>query len=177
MALGVEVSFERFGKESLLKPDTASNSTSAIDNGHEWSTSMYSVLGEYQYDAQSWLTIAGFRADQHSFTDIMFSTRLAFIHMISEENFFKFIFNRSVRRADDGDLFTNYHGDFARDVETMDNFELRHEIQKTSNLWFATSAYYNAHTVLAWDSSIAAIMVTTWRIGVPIQQNYFLKMT
>ncbi len=59
---------------------------------------MYSLLGEWQWNLNDqWTTFAGGRIDKHTFTDYMYSPRLAVVYTPKDKDAYKLIWSRSVR--------------------------------------------------------------------------------
>jgi len=150
-AFGVAYSFEVFGKDSSAF-DTGSGRLNNIVSPGQWSTRTFSTLGEYQWEmAPKWHLFLGGRADKHTYTDWLFSPRAAIVFAATDKDTLKLVYNRSVRRADDGDIRALIIStDDEGETEKIDNYELRYERQQQESLWFALSAYYSDYDVLAW---------------------------
>ncbi len=154
VALGVEYYYNNLGRRGFLMRD-APSSIYGLREGTQWTSHMLSLVGEYQlrlrYDL---LGIAGIRADKHRFTPWMFSPRTALVFTPDATNTFKLVYNRSVRHADDADLYSAYlQGNHHGDIETIDNFEVIYERQHSRGLHFSLSSFYNRHHVVAFDST------------------------
>jgi iron complex outermembrane receptor protein len=118
-----------------------------------WSTEMYSLLGEWQYNINDkWTTFVGGRLDKHSFTYLMFSPRAAIVHTPNERDTYKLMYTKSVR--------TNFEEEMKRYWDTTDNsnsapekltsYEFRYERKCSDNLDFATSIYYHRLDAISW---------------------------
>ncbi len=154
VAIGAEYYYDNLGRRGFLKRDEPS-SIYGLGDGTQWTSHMVSFVGEYQLRLHyNLLGIAGLRADKHRFTSWMLSPRAALIYTPDAINTLKFIYNRSVRHADDADLYSAYlQGNHHGDIETIDNFEVIYERQRSRGLHFSLSAFYNRHHVVAFDST------------------------
>ncbi|NRB40432.1 MAG: TonB-dependent receptor [Pseudomonadales bacterium] len=163
LAVGSELAFEVFGKDSLMASTEAANLGGKIPAGEQWHTTMFSLFGEHQWQINAqWLSIADIRVDKHTYTPWMLSPRLALIYSAKPQKIYKFMYNHSVRRSDDGDLYSaELAGAAEGEVESIDNVELRTEQQLSKPFWMAASLYYNRHEVVSFDS----ISSTTNAIG------------
>lgn len=130
-----------FGVEAKHQPYT---STRAIEGGAvllpfqaDWTTSAQALMLEDQWQlTDSTSSFIGVRADKHSYTDWLFSSRVALVHELSEQDTLKVIAARSLRkpmeilmllerRAEPGKMF---------EPETFDSFELRFEREQSKAL-------------------------------------------
>ncbi len=154
IALGAEYYYDNFGRKGFLKRDKPS-SIYGLPKGSQWYSYMFSLVGEYQaqltYNIKA---IAGIRADRHRRTSWMFSPRAALVYSHGAADTFKLIYNRSVRHADEADLYRRYlDGSSRGDIETLDNFEFIYERKQSSALDLHLSTFYNRHHVVAFDTT------------------------
>lgn len=147
-ALGVEGSYEEFGRDSKAY-DAETNTPSP------WSTDTYSLIGEYQWDiTEKWLLFLGGRTDEHSYTDTMHSPRGSLIYKATESDTFKFIMSRSLRTNNATEMRQTYLNDGSDSYsEEITNYELRWEREHSSNLFFALSTYYHDMELIAYNEN------------------------
>lgn len=167
IAIGFEISHEQFGKDSLGYPGgdamVKGNLTRAGDTS-PWNTDTRSGLGEYQWRVNDLLTvILGGRVDDHTYTDALFSPRAALVITPNDADTWKFMYNRSIRRADDVDLRVEFLTSGSRDgqAEEIDSFELRFERQHSEELWFALSAYTGDYDIVAFTFTSPTTGIST----------------
>jgi iron complex outermembrane receptor protein len=118
-----------------------------------WYSQMGSIYGEYQGKWGDRTTLfAGFRLDKHRFSPWMASPRLAWVHLPTDDDTLKLLYNHSVRHSDDADLYKIHaltSGD--GDVEKIDHFEAiySHDFKEAGEV--ELSLYYNIHDVVAFN--------------------------
>lgn len=162
LAAGIELNREYLGKESLGYPGGDANITTALtalDSG-SWVTNSLGLLAEYQWQlAPDWILFAGGRADQHTYTEWLYSPRLALVFSASQQDQLKLMLNRSVRRAEEETLRESYLTSRDRDGrhEQLDALELSWERQGPRQSRFLASLFWNDYDLIAWDSSAGAI--------------------
>lgn len=147
-----------------------------------WDTTLYSFLGEWQWNINDkWTTFVGGRLDRHTYTDVMFSPRLALIHTPNERDTYKLMWARSVRAAFEEDM--KRHND-ARggntDPEKLDSIELRYERQHSKNLDLAASAFvhYNLQA-LGWSENAQEYVIAGIQrsYGIELEASYHTDKT
>jgi iron complex outermembrane receptor protein len=151
-AVGANYTHNRFG-------DANSKISNRLPVGTQWSSDMYSLFGEIQYNLTQKLKIfLDLRIDKHTYSNILYSPRIAFIYSINKNNIVKFNYSHSVRVADDADLYYNYeYNHIKTDVEYIDRFELLYTKYK-NNFTFNAKSSYNEHNVVSYnDSTIPGI--------------------
>ncbi|MFA5252580.1 MAG: TonB-dependent receptor [Phycisphaerae bacterium] len=147
-----------------------------------WDTTMYSFLGEWQWKINDkWTSFIGGRIDHHTFTDRMFSPRLALIYTPNERDTFKGMWARSVRAAFEEDM--KKHNDSVggnTDPEKLDSLEFRYERQQSKNLDLAASVFvhYNLQA-LGWSEGAQeyAIAGTERTYGIELEASYHTDKT
>jgi outer membrane receptor for ferrienterochelin and colicin len=148
LAAGVEQSGERFGLPALgLTTDPSHNGNALYD---EWETSTLSFLGEYQWNpAPAWTVFLGGRADNHTFTNWMYSPKAAVVFSQSERHTSKLIFNRSVRKSDDIELkiMDDKNPGLDPEVETIGSLELSHDVRMEDSFFSVTAFRYDADLI------------------------------
>lgn len=162
LAGGVEYSKEYFGRKSPGYPNDEpfiSNTLTNLNSG-EWQTNMVSLLADYQWHYNDlWTFFAGTRADRHTYTEWMHSPRLAAVLTPTATDQYKFLLNRSVRRADDDNLREYYLITGMTDgrTETLNALELNWERQWAKTHSSLISLFYNDYDLVGWDSSAQQI--------------------
>jgi hypothetical protein len=159
LAVGVEVSREKFGKESPGWPHGGAVDWSYAIYGlptPSWTTTLYSGLLEYQWKmSDQWTAFAGGRFDYHRFTKEMYSPRATLVYTPTEKDTGKLIYARSVRMGQAADMkLTNDLTGRDTTPEKIDAFELRYERQQTRHLTLAASTFYNYHDITSYNFGI-----------------------
>ena len=177
IAFGAEYSYERFGAgwgdsihDMRLGEDgnivsgpgsraiRAGNGGSADDDGTEifigngWETdtlSLYTESNIVQSDDSRWLF--SIRFDKNSYSDWMFSPRIAYITNLDDQSSLKTIVQRSNRMNTAGQLLSDDVNQRPADEETMNGIEVIYETQIDNELRWAASVFYNDQMVIGWD--------------------------
>jgi outer membrane receptor protein involved in Fe transport len=175
IAFGFEYSWERFGLPSHLSPGPPATSRQQ-PLATPWSTSTYSMLGEYQVQLSDTLTgyLSG-RMDQHSYTEWLYSPRVALVHTPNEYVTNKLIASESTRRPEDDDLRAAIlAGNDSSRPETIQVLELRHERQTTEQLWWAVSAFWNDWDILSFTNTSGTVesLARLQIYGLELEANY-----
>lgn len=175
-AIGVEVSHHELGMDPHGWPDMgfiSSNSTLSGDDGRRWSTNLYSLFGEYQWNINDqWTTFVGARIDDHTYSDQMFSPRASLVYTPTEKDTYKLMWSRSVRANFEEEMRAgalNGLGD--GEPEKLDSIELRYERAHTENIDLAASVFWHYNLeLIAWSGTAGA--------AVPIgtQKNYGFEL-
>jgi iron complex outermembrane receptor protein len=181
IALGTEISHRELGLRSSLWPDIAPVSQQ-LSPMPRWSTNMYSLLGEWQWNINDkWTTFIGGRVDDHTYTDPMLSPRAAVVYTLTEKDTFKLMWSRSVRANVEEEMKRQaMDGNGLSTPEKVDTLELRYERQQNKNLDLAASIFmhYNFELV-SWDetSSQSATVGTQEDWGVELEASYHTEKT
>ena len=100
IALGVELSHRELGLQNLGWPYV---NPIGVGSTRPWSTNLYSILGEWQWNINDkWTTFLGGRVDDHTYTDKMFSPRVAIVHTPTDKDTYKLMWSRAVRANFEG---------------------------------------------------------------------------
>ncbi len=156
-AFGGEWLHKEFGLASLGYPDKEPQSQvfGYNDRMPRWSTDNYAIMGEHQWTlADQWTLFTSGRIDWHTFTRPMVSPKMALIYRPTDPDTLKLILQRAVR-ASTAEEMKKAHDSTGKksDYESMESLELRWEREHSRNLWFAASAFYSDHSVVAWSGS------------------------
>ncbi|CAN5485700.1 hypothetical protein BH11PSE11_BH11PSE11_29770 [soil metagenome] len=179
IALGMELSHDRFGPgwsddvrdmrigesgEIVNGPNSnailsgSSNSANRLGTpiyvGDGWSTNTLSVFSEANLavgDAHK-LLLSG-RADKNTYTNWMFSPRLAWISTLAEGHVLKFSGQRSVRMNTAAQLLSNARSGINNDPEKLDSLEIRYSAQASKALGFNASAFHNSSDVVGYQTN------------------------
>ena len=182
IALGSEISHRELGLENPLYPDMAQVSQELTPKMPRWSTNMYSLLGEWQWNINSeWTTFLGGRLDKHTYTDSMLSPRAAIIYSPTEKDTLKLMWSRSVRANVEEEMkLQAMNGNSTSTPERVDTLEFRYERQQSKNLDLATSIFmhYNFELV-SWDETThqSASVGTQKDWGVELEASYHTEKT
>ena len=185
IAFGGEVSHRELGIQCLGWP--FSNPVSQrLNPMPRWSTDMYSLLGEHQWNINDkWTTFIGARLDEHTYTTWMFSPRAAIVHSPNDKDTFKLMWSRSVRATTEEEMKAKARSSDPNvcgksDPEKLDSIELRYERQQSKNLDLAASCFvhYNLELVDWSQSDRATAPVGTQRdYGLEFEASYHTDKT
>ena len=147
LAAGVEYGFYWLGLNSWMSPHLTQP-----DNEHPWQTAMGSLFFEDQWTMVNNLTLfTSARLDKHSYTDVMFSPRLALVWTPTDKDTLKLIGAESLRTNTEEGMRADWLNNKRSDPEKMRSYEFRYERQQNQNLMFASSIFYDKLDVLAWS--------------------------
>lgn len=162
VALGVEYSHMWFDGAS------ASAQTVGVKPLQDaWQTDTVSLLAEHQWHlSDQWTTFASARVDKHTYTDWLFSPRLALVFTPDSEDTLKLIGARAKRRSGDGEL---RQGDVLSGTqgatETLDSLEFRYERQHNRQWTFGCSAFVERNEAIGFSTVLNhSIPVGTFKI-------------
>jgi outer membrane receptor protein involved in Fe transport len=124
----------------------------AVGNG--WETWSHALLGELNVEMTPKDTgLISARLDKHSYTDYLFSPRLAWIRELRQEEYLKLLLQRSVRMNTQEELFMSHELGQENKPEQLDTLELIYTGRLAKDFSLQTSAFFNQNDVIAWDWS------------------------
>jgi iron complex outermembrane receptor protein len=141
VALGIEYAHDMFNGA------TANNSPPPTDN---WATDTFSVMAEHQWTlSDQWTTFVSARMDKHTYSEYLFSPRVAVVFTPTKEDTFKLIAANAVRRGGDAELRRIYTttGVIA-ESEKLASLELRYERQHDEHWRFGIGSYVEAYSAI-----------------------------
>lgn len=181
-AFGLSLSHEEFGLNSPGFPDEpATASGYRIDNilGDplpRWSTRTYSMLFEHQWRFHdNWTSFLGGRIDKNSYSDALFSPRVALIHAPTNEDILKLIYSRSQRMNFAAELRDVYEDFGVRDSdpERLDTLELRweHDAERWSS---GVSLFYQELEAIGFNSALSrsSVVAEQEQWGIELEARY-----
>ena len=181
IALGSEISHRELGLRSPLWPDIAPVSQQ-LNPMPRWSTNMYSLLGEWQWNINDkWTTFLGGRVDDHTYTKPMLSPRAAIVYSPTEKDTLKLMWSRSVRANVEEEMkLQAMDGNGLSTPEQLDTLEFRYERQQNKNIDFAASIFmhYNFKLV-SWDETThqSTTVGTQKDWGAELEASYHTEKT
>ncbi len=149
LAAGFEYSREVFEKPLTITSDSSHQATRIYE---PWTTHMGSIFGEYQGELANDITVfAGGRIDRHTYTNAMFSPKLAIIFTPGKRHTTKLLYNRSVRKSDDLELWRlhDIDPDATGETEQISALELIHRIDH-NNYKVSASLFHSRAELIAW---------------------------
>ncbi len=152
LAIGSEYDYNWFGRPSDLNSADYSHYGAVLPDGTKWESDMLSFFGEYQLNfSKNFHMFAGGRADKHTYTEWMYSPRLAFVYDYGVSDVFKLCYGRSVRHSDDADLYKQHITNGSDgDVEKIDTVEFIYaKYLDDSSLHL--SVFFNDHDIVAYN--------------------------
>jgi iron complex outermembrane receptor protein len=181
IGFGVEASHRNLGIQNLGWPfrDPIGLQLNPMPR---WSTNLYSVLGEWQWNINDkWTTFLGGRVDDHTYTDRMFSPRAAIVHSPTDRDTFKLMWSRSVRANTEEQMKQAADaGGGNSKPEKLDSIELRYERQQSKNLDLAASLFVHySLQVLSWDGAAGQTVPcgTQREYGLELEATYHTEKT
>jgi hypothetical protein len=119
-----------------------------------WKTDTVSLLAEHQWHlGEQWTTFASARADKHTYTDWLFSPRLALVFTPSGKDTLKLIAARAVRRNSDGELRQEHVQTGSQGTtESLESLEFRYERQHDKQLNFGCSVFVEQNDAIGFDA-------------------------
>lgn len=155
-AFGGEWSHEEFGLDPIGEDRTLNYIMGNRREMPRWGTDMRSLVGEYQWTVNSWLTaFFSARMDDHTFVEQMFSPRGTLIFTPSPEDTIKLMLGRASRTdVAENMKRSDMAGKNNSDYETLDAFEIRYERQHSRNLWLAAGYFIHDQDLVSYSSSL-----------------------
>jgi len=132
-----------------------------------WETDTISFLTEHQWHlGEKWTTFASARVDKHTYTDWLFSPRLALVFTPGSKDTLKLIGARAMRRSGEGELREEYvRSGTQGDTETLDSLEFRYERQHDAHWNFGCSVFIEQNDAIGFDAAAnRSVAVGTFRI-------------
>jgi iron complex outermembrane receptor protein len=156
-ALGVDYSFNRLGlKSRFFTGQQTSDEIDPIDGdtGNGWTTVNYALFGEslFRFTPKNSLLL-GARLDGHSYTDLLFSPRIAWIQNISPIDTLKLMLNMSHRRSSESNLRQSINRSKPVENEKIKTAEIMYSRVLSSNMLFEANIFYNEVELLSWNNS------------------------
>lgn len=127
----------------------------AIYAGDGWYTNTYSLFGETNIilNESNKLLVSG-RLDKNTYTDSLFSPRLALITEVEKNHLVKVIAQRSQRMNTAGQLYIENLNGVDSKEESLNSLELSYNGTLGGNKKFKVAYFYNDSEVLAWNNNI-----------------------
>ncbi len=170
IAMGVEVSHHELGMNGLGWPNDGFVNSAISAAGvslERWSSNMYSILGEYQWNINDqWTSFLGARIDDHTYSERMFSPRASLVFAPNEKDVYKLMWARSVRANFEEEMRIGaLSGKPDGDPEKLDSVELRYEREQSDALDLAASVYvhYNLDLITFSGADSAPVPVGVQR--------------
>lgn len=135
-----------------------------------WKTDTVSLLAEHQWHlSEAWTTFASARADKHTYTDWLFSPRLALVFKPSQSDTLKLIAARAKRRNGDGELRQEFvQSGLEGTTETLDSLEFRYDRQQDAHWAFGFGLFAQQNDAIGFSAaanhSVAVGTFKTWGI-------------
>ena len=183
-ALGFEISHEEFGFSSPGWPHEENAvsfrfSQAGLDF-NRWSTNLYSIVGEHQWTINDqWTSFIGARVDEHTYTDGMFSPRIALVHTPNDKDTYKFLWSKSIRsnNAEEMRIQAISSGGDSH-PEKLDSAEIRYERKHNKKLDLAASGFFHYNLdLIGWsDPDLETDNIGTQKEwGIELEASYHNK--
>jgi len=179
LAFGVEVLHAEYGLKSPGSPHIPARCAQMIPMPR-WSSNMYSFLAEHQWTiTDRWTTFIGARLDDHTFTNWMFSPRVAIGYTPTDKDTLKLIWSRSVRAQLAEEMKKQDMAGLGNsEPETLSTIELRYERQQSKSLDLAASIFVHYDfDVVSWSGSDSNVIGTQRDYGIELEASYHTDRT
>jgi iron complex outermembrane receptor protein len=182
IAFGTEISHRELGLHTISGWPSGDPISQRLNPMPRWSTNMYSLLGEHQWNINDkWTTFVGARLDDHTYTRWMFSPRAAVVHTPTDKDTYKLMWSRSVRASTEEEMKAKaLDGGGNSAPEKLDSVELRYERQQSKNLDLAASLFVHYNLALVdWSQSANQTMLigTQKDYGLELEASYHTEKT
>lgn len=137
------------------------DSSEAIFVGDGWSTLTYSLFAETKYEPLKALTILlSGRMDKDSYSELLFSPRIAFVYELNENNYIKVIAQESNRMNTAEEMYLqNLHG-VTSSPEILKTIEAIYNSVPMDDCYVNLSMFYNNYDVISWYDPIRTTRTT-----------------
>lgn len=156
-ALGFEYSFNRLGLDSIFFSGQRTSDeidASDGDSGNGWTTINYALFGEslFRFTPDTSLLI-GARLDDHRYTELLFSPRIALIQNLTPNDTVKLMANVSHRRSSESNLRLSENRNKSSDNEKIKSAEIMYSRIVNTDTLFETNIFYNEVELLSWNNA------------------------
>ncbi len=129
----------------------------AIFAGDGWYTNTYSLFGESNLTlSPRYKVLISGRFDKNTFTDWLFSPRVALISKLSDRHIVKLIAQRSQRMNTAGQLYVEDQKRIDSKEESLNSIELAYTGQLSDPFTLKLAGFYNDAEVIAWNGNVDA---------------------
>ncbi|MFC1555301.1 TonB-dependent receptor plug domain-containing protein [candidate division KSB1 bacterium] len=136
---------------------SAERDSTEIFVGSGWNSHMYSLFSEANLEIKSgFKALLSGRMDKNTYSDWLFSPRIALITNIFNDHYAKLIVQRSVRMNTAGQLYTDDFNGNEYGTETLKGLELIYSAYIGDDLLLNLSCFRNNIDIIAWDDEINA---------------------
>lgn len=127
------------------------DSAAAIFVGNGWSTLMYSFFAEAEYSISEKLKLlASGRLDKDSYSEFLFSPRIAAIYKINNNNSLKILAQQSNRMNTAEELLLQHLANNTSSPETLTTMEIIYSAATFEDFFIESSLFYNNIDILSW---------------------------
>ncbi len=131
---------------------SADRDSTAIFVGNGWNTNSYAMFSEANVAVRPWLKLLfSGRVDKSTYTNSMFSPRVALIANPGDGHHLKLIAQKSVRRNTASQVYTEASKGLESNTETLQGLELIYTRFIGSGWQFNMTGMRNSVDVIAWD--------------------------
>jgi iron complex outermembrane receptor protein len=153
LALGAEYVYSRFGLKSPGYPDLEAWS-STLGAMQPWGSSAIGLFGEHQWQWSDTLTqFFGLRADKDDYSEWMWSPRWSLVYAPNEQDTFKSVLSRSVRKNNAEELRKQHLAGQTSAPEELSGLELIYQRAFSPALKLNLSMYYNKAEIFGFEST------------------------
>jgi iron complex outermembrane receptor protein len=152
LAFGADYSHEWFDEP----PFSYALDRTPVVTDRKWRTDTLSFMTEHQWKINKrWTTFVSVRTDKHTYSDWLFSPRGSAVYTPTEQDTFKFIVGRSVRRGGDEELWSQWKRQKSiPDPETLNSYEVSYERKLTDHWRVGGSGFYEDYEAIGWIPSL-----------------------
>lgn len=121
--------------------------------GDGWTTQTLSVLGESNLQFSKYAQmLVSFRMDKNTYSDLLFSPRIALVSEVTEKDVVKVIAQQSARFSTGEQMYEYNAKDSIASPEKLQGVELIYNRLQNENLSASFAGFYNSTTLLGWNT-------------------------
>ena len=158
MRLGADRNIVSGPSSNAIEPGnkgSADKNGNAIFTGDGWSPETFSLFSEVNFTLQSWLKILlSGRIDKNTYSDYLFSPRIALISNVADGHYLKLIVQQSLRMNTAEQLFADEKNFNDSESETLTAIELIYSALLSDQLSINLSGFWNDAEVIAFDGDL-----------------------
>jgi hypothetical protein len=158
MRLGEEGNIVSGPSSNAIEPGnkgSADRNGNAIFTGDGWSPETFSLFSEVNLTLKPWLKILlSGRMDKNTYSDYLFSPRIALISNVADGHYLKLIAQQSLRMNTAGQSFADEKSFNDSESETLTAVEMIYSALLSDQLSMNLSGFWNDAEVIAFDGNL-----------------------
>jgi outer membrane receptor protein involved in Fe transport len=131
---------------------SADRNGNAIFTGDGWDTNTFSIFSEANLTLKPWLKVLlSGRVDKNTYSDWLFSPRIALISNIADGHYLKLIAQRSMRMNTAGQNYADHKNGHSPQDESLNGVELIYSAFPSDRISLSLASFWNDLEVIAWN--------------------------